>query len=143
VGLTIQAYTQLHPNATPANSLYGHFTAAGEQDLDPTQVAKGKDAFIDKCGNCHKAYRDAEGTMGPDLTGEGLRSFLGEIEGHPDVRHLSFYERWTKYVRGDIRPPRSAMPKYTEQMLSSEELDAIGAYVSQDPDEVRIPASEK
>jgi ubiquinol-cytochrome c reductase cytochrome b subunit len=130
VGFTMRAYSQMKPNATPKHSLYAQFTGAGAYALLPDQVMLGREAFA-ACGPCHRAYDDYQGTAGPDLTGYGFRTFLSEVEGHPEVLKLSFYERFEQYVRGDIRVPNSMMPNYSVEMLSRERLDAIGAYLSQ------------
>ncbi len=137
VALTVRAYALLHPNATPSHSLYARFTDGGEKPLPAELVAEGKQAFA-ACGGCHSAYADFQSDLGPDLTGYGRKTFLAELEGHPEIGKLSFYERYRGYVRGDLRPEQTVMPKYTEEMLPTEKLDAIGAYLSQDPVEAIV-----
>lgn len=137
VGLTIRAYSQLHPNATPQNSLYAQFTDRGEKGLPTALVEEGKAAF-GACGGCHTAYGDFKSSMGPDLTGYGRKTFLAHLEGHPEIGKLGFYERYKGYVRGDLRPESTKMPKYTPEMLTDAKMDAIGAYLSQDPAEAQV-----
>jgi hypothetical protein len=55
------------------------------------------------------------------------------IAGHEHLDHMPYFERYAAYVRGDLRPEKTMMPKYTEEMLPKEKLEAIGAYLSQDP----------
>lgn len=139
LGFTARGYSQLKPNATPENSLYGRFTAGGERSLNPAQVEAGRKAFA-ACGGCHAAYSDYQGRTAPELTSYGTKNFpLSPIEGHPEVGRLSYYDRFVKFVRGEIRPPqdRDQMPKYTPEMLPQEQLDAIGAYLSQDAEAVK------
>lgn len=135
VGLTVRAYALLHPNATPENSLYAHFTDGGARDLDPKQVEAGRRAFA-ACGGCHSAYADYDGKTARDMSGYGLANFLGDPKQHPRASRLPYYQRFTEFVRGPLQPEGLAMPKYSEEMLSQEKLDAIGAYLSQDPREV-------
>jgi mono/diheme cytochrome c family protein len=144
VGLTVQALVTLRPNATPSNSLYGAFTDRGHRDLDLEQVARGRERFRSSCAACHKAYSDFEQGSGPDLSGYGLRSFLPHVEGNAGVDRMSFYERFVKYVRGGLRPkdpqgqPVTKMPMYPPDQLPQAQLDAIGAYLSQDPAKAEI-----
>jgi len=143
VGLTVRAYSLLHPNATPGNSLYGHFTQGGEKgDIPPNLVKAGKAAFATSkpvpCATCHKAYADFSAGAGPEMSGYGLKTFLTDVPGHPELATMPFYDRFVKYVRGDIRQPNSKMPMYPVEVLSDEQLDAIAAYVSQDPAKVQI-----
>ncbi len=140
LGMSFRAYSTMRVNATPSNSLQGVFTQRGERELDPELVAQGRTAFA-ACGGCHAAYQDFTGKKaGPDLTGYGLKTFLEEVKGVPtaEVRRLSFYDRYAGYVRGTLRPPDSRMPKYSEEALPKERLDAIAAYISQDPAAVAI-----
>ncbi len=105
------------------------------------QVAAGKAAFQKgSCMGCHKAYAEfSTGSLGPDLTGYGRTTFLTEVKGHPEMHSLSFYDRFARYVRGDVRPKdasgaeKTTMPKYSAQQLSDEEMTAIAAYLSQEP----------
>ncbi|MCC2669043.1 MAG: qcrB, partial [Armatimonadetes bacterium] len=65
-GLTAKAYATLHPNATPEDSLYGHFTGGDRTPLDAEQLKVGAAAF-QACGGCHTAYHDyTTGHGGPD-----------------------------------------------------------------------------
>ncbi|MBM3460248.1 MAG: c-type cytochrome, partial [Armatimonadetes bacterium] len=138
-GLTLRAWSLLHPNATPANSLYGHLTGGGRRELSEVEIAEGRKLFEETgCGGCHKALPEfSRGTAGPDLTGYGRHTFLGEVPGHPAVHQLSFRERYVRYVRGELRPKdaqgnqKSMMPPYPR--LTDEQLDAMAAYLSQDP----------
>jgi ubiquinol-cytochrome c reductase cytochrome b subunit len=146
--LTVQAMVTLRPNATPSNSLYGAYTDHGRRDLDPRQVAQGKELFRTAkplgCSSCHKAYSDYDQGGGPDLSGYGLRSFLRQVAGNAHVERLSFHQRFVQYVRGDLRPRApdgttvTKMPNYPADQLSDAELDAIGAYLSQDPAKAEI-----
>jgi ubiquinol-cytochrome c reductase cytochrome b subunit len=133
-GLTVRAYANLKPNATPAHSLYGHFTNGDRTPLNQEQVLAGAQAFA-MCSGCHTAYQDyTTGRSGPDLTGYGRKNIpLTELPNHPDAHSLSYYDRYAQYLRGDLRPEVTRMPKYTEEMLPKDRLDAIGAYLSQDP----------
>jgi ubiquinol-cytochrome c reductase cytochrome b subunit len=137
-GMTLRAYAGLHPNATPRHSLYGRFTEGGERPLDPQLVAEGREAFR-ACGSCHTAYGDYQARLAPDLSGYGTRNFLTQVEGHRNLESLSHYDRFVKFVRGEIRPPKEKdrMPLYPESQLSTRQLDAIAAYISQDPAEVK------
>lgn len=138
---TFRAVSLLHPNATPEHSLRAAYTEKGEKELDPAQVAAGKAAFA-QCGGCHMAYSDyTTGKAGPDLTGYGLKTFLSELKGHPNVHKLSFHDRFVQYVRGGLRAPESTMPKYSPEQLSDRDLEAMGAYLSQDPRAVRRAAA--
>jgi ubiquinol-cytochrome c reductase cytochrome b subunit len=141
--LTYRGYANLKENATPENSLYGAYTEGGARDLDPGQVAAGRAAYLAAgCGGCHTAYADATGSEGPDLTGYGVKNFLGTVAGHPGASRLPFQDRFVKYVRGELRPPQTQMPKYAEAQLPVEKLDAIGAYLSQLPEPTGKPAAE-
>lgn len=142
-GFTARAMTTLHPNATPEDSVYGHLTKGGEEELNPAQVQAGKMAFGNvkpvPCSACHKAYADFKVGTSPDLSGIGRHTLLNEVTGHPNVGEMSFYERFKAYVRGDLRPKdasgqeKSMMPKYPVESLSDVDLNAIAAYLSQDP----------
>lgn len=139
---TVRAYSLLHPNATPENSLRAVYTEGGEKPLEVAQVEAGRKAFS-QCSGCHVAYSDyTAGKSGPDLTGYGLTTFLTQLEGHPDIHHKSFHERYVGYVRGAMRPANSKMPNYTPEMLSDQDLEAIGAYLSQDPTKAIIRHSD-
>jgi len=133
-GLTIRAYSTLSPNATPEDSLYAHYTGGDKTPLPNGQVIAGAQAFA-ACAPCHTAYQDYKtGKGGPDLTGYGQMNIpLADIPDRPDVHKLPYFERYAGYVRGDFRPKSTKMPKYTVEMLSQEKLEAIGAYLSQDP----------
>lgn len=133
-GLTVRAFANLKPNATPTHSLYGHFTGGDRTPLRQEQVLAGAQAFA-MCSGCHSAYQDyTTGRSGPDLTAYGRKNIpLTEIKGHPEARTLPYFERYARYIRGDLRPEETRMPKYTEAMLPQEKLEAIGAYLSQDP----------
>jgi hypothetical protein len=133
-GLTAKAYATLHPNATPTHSLYAHFTGEDTKPLAPDQLKVGAEAF-QACGGCHIAYKDyTTGTAGPDLSGYGRMNIpLTPIPGHANLDHMPYFERYAGYIRGDLRPEKTMMPKYTEEMLPKEKLEAIGAYLSQDP----------
>jgi ubiquinol-cytochrome c reductase cytochrome b subunit len=136
-GFTARAYATLTPVATPQDSLYGAFTERGDKELDPAQIRLGKEAFT-ACAGCHVAYQDyTKGTSGPDLSGYGATTFLSEVPQHPEWDRLTFYDRYAKYVRGEIRYPNSKMPSFSDEMLSKDRLDAIGAYISQDPARVK------
>jgi ubiquinol-cytochrome c reductase cytochrome b subunit len=136
---TYRAVSRLTPNATPQYSLYGQMTDGGERELDPAQVAAGKAAFQSHgCSGCHKAYSDYTTGAKVDLSGYGRRTFLTEVAGHPEVSRLPFYQRFTRYIRGDIRPPNTGMPKYNVEQLPTDQLNAIGAYLSQDPRQVQV-----
>ena len=134
VGLTVRAYGTLTPNATPSYSLYARYTDGGEKPLDPALVARGRKAF-ENCGTCHGAYDDYAGPDAPDLTGYGRKTFLTQVHGFPHMSRMPFYERFEKYVRGEIRPPDTGMPKFSPEDLSPEDLHAIGAYLSQSLEE--------
>ncbi len=142
LGFSFRGFSQLHPNATPSDSLYGNFTTGGTRAMDEVQVAKGKTAFV-ACGGCHAAYGDFQGRMGPSLTAYGMKTFLAEVEGHPEAEKMSFLQRYRAYVRGDLRPPNSKMPKYPVEQLSDENLDATAAYISQEPSAVAKAAANK
>lgn len=130
---TFRAYSLLHPNATPENSLRAAYTDKGERELDPVQVEAGRKAF-GQCGGCHVAYGDyTAGKSGPDLSGEGLKTILAQVEGHPNAHELSFKDRFQQYVRGTLRPPKTQMPTYPDTALTQQDLENIGAYLSQDP----------
>lgn len=137
---TFRAYSLLHPNATPEHSLRAAYTDKGEKPLDVTAVAAGKKAFA-QCSGCHMAYTDyTSGKSGPDLTGYGLKSFLSEVQGHPNAHKMPFHDRFVQYVRGTLRPPNTQMPQYAVGQLSDQDLEHIGAYLSQDPRAVKKPA---
>jgi ubiquinol-cytochrome c reductase cytochrome b subunit len=141
-GFTLRAYALLRPNATPSNSLFATYAERGEAPLKPDQVAKGVEAFRAMgCGGCHVAYHDFSPPkpFGPDLSGYGLRTIpLVEISGHPEIAGTSYHDRFVKFVRGELRPPpeEDRMPKYAEDRLPPDQLEAIGAYLSQDPSAV-------
>lgn len=136
-GFTLRAYALLRHNATPTHSLYAHYTDRGQDDLEPTQLAAGKEAFA-ACSGCHRAYRHyTTGSMGPDLTNFGRTTFLMEMEGHPEVSGMNFHKNFVDFVRGELRTPNTRMPRYTPEMLPQEKLDAIGAYLSQDSNRVK------
>lgn len=134
VGLTARAYATLHPNATPTHSLYAHYTGDDTKPLSPELVKKGAEAFSG-CAGCHVAYQDyTDGNSGPSLSGYGRMNFpLSEIAGHPEAHTLPYTERFEKYIRGDLRPEKTMMPKYSAEMLPPDKLEALGAYLSQDP----------
>lgn len=143
IGLTVRAFALLHPNATPSNSVSARFTNGGEKPLDPALLERGKQLFAAArpvpCSACHAAYSDYNSKSGPDLSGYGMKTIpLGEIPGHDEVYRLPFYDRFVKYVRGEIRPMKdgqstSKMPAYPPEQLPAEDLDAIAAYLSQSP----------
>ncbi len=142
LGLGIRGALVLHTNATPRNSLFGRFTDGGEKALDPRLVASGKTAFNAArpvpCSACHNAYADYTSGDKLDLSGYGTKSLPGDVAGHAELEQMSFYDRYKAYVRGAVRPPNSGMPKYPPDQLSDQDLDSIGAYLSQDPVRARV-----
>ena len=139
VALSIQGTLSNHANATPRNSLYGQFTNGGEKPLPNELVAAGKAAFAARgCSGCHKAYADYPSGQMLDLSGYGTKSLPSDVHGHPELEKMAFYDRYVAYVRGTIRPPNTGMPLYSEKQLPIEELNAIGAYISQDPVRARV-----
>lgn len=132
-GLSIRAYSTLTPNATPTESLYAHFTGGDKTPLVREPLVAGAQAFA-ACAGCHTAYQDyTTGRSGPDLTGYGQKNFLTEVPGHPEAHDLPHFERYAQYVRGTLRPKNTKMPNYSAEMLPQDKLEAIGAYLSQDP----------
>jgi xanthine dehydrogenase YagS FAD-binding subunit len=80
------------------------------------------------------------------LTGYGLKTFLADVKGHPEVAKMDFHDRFVQYVRGTLRQKdektgeeKTRMPKYAPEMLPDERLEAIGAYLSQDPRAKKLP----
>jgi len=144
LALTVMGFAGAPLNATPRNSLYARFTGRGERPLDPGLVRSGREAFSSArpvpCSACHRAYSDFTAGMTVDLTGYGRKS-LPHVTSRPESLRMPFYDRIVAYVRGDLRPPATKMPKYPADQLPQEQLDAIAAYLSQDPAEPVAPGA--